>query len=172
MNAIARLSATELLTSSAELGDLLVDAVDGGASLGFLAPFDHGAATTWWEAQAPAVRDGSLIVWVARSGNRIIGTVSLELGRKPNGVHRAEVAKLIVHRDARGRGLGRDLLDVAERAAAGGGTTLLLLDTQTGSTAEQLYRAAGWSQVGVVPDYAADPAGVLRPSTFFFKTLT
>lgn len=79
---------------------------------------------------------------------------------------------LIVDRVARGRGLGRDLLAVAEEAAAQAGVTLLLLDTQTGSAAERLYRKAGWTEVGVVPDYAADPAGDLRPTTFFFKALS
>ncbi|MFD1150286.1 GNAT family N-acetyltransferase [Saccharothrix hoggarensis] len=86
-----------------------------------------------------------------------------------NGTHRAEVAKLVVHRDARGAGLGRALLDVAEREAARRGATLLVLDTQTGSPAERLYRRAGWTEVGVIPDYAADPDRVLRPTTLFYK---
>jgi ribosomal protein S18 acetylase RimI-like enzyme len=81
------------------------------------------------------------------------------------------VAKLIVHRDARGRGLGRQLLSLAEEAAAKAGATLLLLDTQTGSAAEALYRKAGWTAAGVIPDYAADPTGVLHPTTLFYKAL-
>ncbi len=100
-----------------------------------------------------------------------MGTVGLAHPGKPNGRHRAEVVKLIVHRRARGRGLGRALLAAVEHAAAEAGITLLHLDTQTGSPAERLYRTAGWIPVGVVPDYAADTDGVLRAATFFYKAL-
>ncbi|MFD0569266.1 GNAT family N-acetyltransferase [Kitasatospora gansuensis] len=101
----------------------------------------------------------------------MLGTVQLRLTSYPNGRHRADLAKLLVHRDARGRGLGRRLLELAEQGAAEHGVTLLLLDTQTDSPAEQLYRAAGWTAFGTVPEHAADPAGVLRPTTFFHKAL-
>jgi ribosomal protein S18 acetylase RimI-like enzyme len=168
----AQLSSAELAESAEELAEVLLDAVDDGASVGFVQPFDLEAATRWWASLAPAVAEGTLIVWAARAEGRIHGTVQLKLERTANGRHRAEVAKLMVHRDARGRGLGRRLLDLAEQQAAAAGATLLLLDTQTGSVAEALYRKAGWTEAGVIPDYAADPAGVLRPTTLFYKTVS
>jgi GNAT superfamily N-acetyltransferase len=118
------------------------------------------------------VADGGLSVWVARGPDGITGTVSLSLERKPNGRHRAEIVKLMVHRDARGQGLGGALLARAERAAARAGATLLLLDTVVGSAAEHLYRTASWTRYGIVPDYAADPAGSLEDCSFYYKQLT
>jgi ribosomal protein S18 acetylase RimI-like enzyme len=168
---ISRLSAAELLASAKELADLLVDAVESGSSLGFLSPFGQDAAASWWEELAPAVAEGRLLIWAARSGARLTGTVTLAPEDKPNGRHRAQIAKLIVHRQARGQGLGRELLALAEQAAAEAGVKLLLLDTEAGSPAERLYRSAGWTKMAVVPDYAADPAGVLQPCTFFYKSL-
>ncbi|MEV7423425.1 GNAT family N-acetyltransferase [Streptomyces sp. NPDC091212] len=168
---VAVLSADGLLAAADELAELLVDAVAGGASVGFLDPLDRAAAAGWWRAQAPAVRDGRLSVRVARSGGRVMGTVGVTYADKANGRHRAEIGKLLVHREARGRGLGRTLLTAAEEAAAGSGVTLLLLDTQTGSPAEALYRSAGWTAVGVVPGHAADPGGTPRATTFFYKDL-
>jgi ribosomal protein S18 acetylase RimI-like enzyme len=100
-----------------------------------------------------------------------VGTISLAFPDKPNSRHRAELVKLMVHRDARGRGLGRRLLATAEEAAAAAGITLLHLDTETDSPAEHLYRAAGWTRIGAIPDYAAAPDGVLRPTSIYFKKL-
>lgn len=164
-----RLSSDQLLAAAVDLTDLLADIVDGGSSLGFLAPLDRAAAADWWRSLAPAVADGRLAVWVVRDGERITGTVSLGFVDKPNGRHRAEILKLMVHDSARGRGLARTLLSTAEQAAADAGVTLLILDTETGSPAESLYRHGGWTAAGVIPDYAADPAGVLHPTTLFFK---
>jgi GNAT superfamily N-acetyltransferase len=174
MHTIVRLSSSaELLDAAKELAAVLVDAVEGGASVGFLAPLGLDVAAAWWEGLAPAVDDGRLVVWAARAGDgRIAGTVQLKQADLPNGHHRAEIAKLLVHRAARGQGLGRELLALAERAAADAGKTLLLLDTESGSPAERLYRAAGWTPFGVVPDHAVDPAGVLRPTTYFYKSLS
>lgn len=158
------------------LAALLVDSVGGGHSLGFVAPFDADAARDWWQSRYDAVVAGGLVVWVARESGEVVGTVSLVLngvgpGGKANGRHRGDIVKLMVHRDARGQGLGRRLLAIAEDAAAEAGLTLLMLDTETGSVAESLYDKAGWACYGVVPDYAADPAGVLQPCTFFYKQL-
>ncbi|MFP8941535.1 GNAT family N-acetyltransferase [Streptomyces fenghuangensis] len=166
---ITRLPATEIPAAARELADLLRDAVEGGSSIGFLAPLDPAEAAAWWEGLAPEVADGRTAVWAARGGGRILGTVQLRFCGMPNGRHRAEMAKLIVHRDARGRGLGRRLLATAEQEAAGAGISLLVLDTQTGSPAERLYRSAGWTEAGTIPDYAADTEGVLRPTTLFHK---
>ncbi|WP_188197349.1 GNAT family N-acetyltransferase [Nonomuraea sp. SYSU D8015] len=172
MHTIARLSAEEFESSVKELADLLVDAVDDGASVGFLAPFGHEAAAAWWRAQAPAVADGTHMVWACRDGGRIGGTISLVLAAKPNARHRAEIVKLMVHRDARGRGLSRALLATAERAALAAGVDLLMLDTETGSTAEHVYLTGGWTRYGIVPGYAASPDGALSDCSFFFKRLT
>ncbi|MFJ9211882.1 GNAT family N-acetyltransferase [Streptomyces sp. NPDC102264] len=168
---VARLSADELLGAMDDLTELLIDTVDGGASIGFLGPLDPADATAWWRARIPAVRAGRLCVQVSRDGGRITGTVGVVFADKPNARHRAEIVKLMVHRDARGKGLGRTLLSAGERAAAECGVTLLLLDTETGSPADTLYRSAGWTAIGVVPGHAADPAGTLRPTTFFYKRL-
>jgi GNAT superfamily N-acetyltransferase len=168
---IARLSAEALLATAGQFADLLVDVVEGGDSLGFLAPLDHAEAAAWWESLAPAVADGELTVWAAREGDRITGTVSLRGERKANGRHRAEVIKLMVLRAARGRGIARGLLAAVEGEAAERGLSLLILDTQTGSAAERLYRAAGWTAAGIVPGYATDTAGVPHPTTIYFKSL-
>ncbi|MGW2559177.1 N-acetyltransferase family protein [Streptomyces sp. NPDC001514] len=168
---VTRIRADELDSVAPQLAEILVDAVDGGASVGFLAPLDRAVAEAWWRAHAEALARGSRALWTARSGGRITGTISVGFATYPNGGHRAEIAKLLVHRDARGRGLGRTLLSTAERAAADAGVTLLHLDTETGSPAEALYRRAGWTAAGVIPDYAADPTGELHPTTVFYKRL-
>ncbi|MYW62890.1 GNAT family N-acetyltransferase [Streptomyces sp. SID8379] len=152
------------------LGDLLADVVADGNSLGFLDGLTRDEAAEWWRGRAPAVARGDLAVWAALDATgRCLGTVSLAFAALPNGRHRAEVCKLMVHSAARGQGLGRTLLTTAELAAAERGITLLVLDTEAGSPAERLYRGAGWQRAGSIPDYAADPAGVLRPTTLFYK---
>lgn len=108
-------------------------------------------------------------MWAACDGDRVLGTVSLAFPGKANSRHRAELVKLMVGPDARGRGLGRRLLATAEEAAAAAGVTLLHLDTETGSPAEHLYRSAYWTAIGAIPDYAASPDGVLRPTTIYYK---
>ncbi len=168
---ITRLSGADLRDDAGGLADLLIDAVDGGASLGFLASLDRAAATTWWQALAPAVDTGDLVVWAVHGPAGVDGTISLAFERKANGRHRAEILKLMVRRGARGSGLGRALLAAAEGAAVRAEVTLLLLDTETGSPAEHLYRAAGWTPYGSVPGYATDPGGVLRDGSFFYKAL-
>ncbi|GGL66968.1 N-acetyltransferase [Streptomyces fumigatiscleroticus] len=168
---VTRPDAQRLADHCEELADLLADTVAGGASVGFLAPLDRAEAVAWWRHRAAAVAAGRLAVWVAHDGDRVSGTVSLAFPDKPNSRHRAELVKLMVRRDARGRGLGRRLLTTAEEAAAASGITLLHLDTETGSPAERLYGSAGWTRLGDIPDYAADPAGVLRPTTVYYKRL-
>ena len=165
-----RLDAAQLDLAIEELAGLLAETVESGASVGFLAPLARAEAVAWWRGRSAAVAAGRLLVWVAYGEpGRVLGTVSLALADKPNSAHRAELVKLMVRRDARGRGLGRSLLTRAEEAAAARGITLLHLDTETGSPAEHLYRSSGWTPVGAIPDYAADPAGVLRPTTIYYK---
>ncbi|WMX44239.1 GNAT family N-acetyltransferase [Streptomyces roseicoloratus] len=153
--------------ASSGLDALLVDAVAGGASVGFLAPLEPAEAAAWWTG----VADGRE-VWAAYgAGGEVLGAVTLVRDTRANGRHRGEIARLVVHRDARGRGLGARLLAAAEAHAAATGLRLLVLDTETGSPAERLYRTAGWTAAGVIPDFAADPGGTLRPTTLYYKRL-
>ncbi|MFE9745418.1 GNAT family N-acetyltransferase [Saccharothrix saharensis] len=166
---IAELTSAELLACAEALTDVLADAVEDGASVGFVKPLSRVQVLKWWRARAAPVANGVLALWVARDGGRVLGTVQVRFTDTADGRHRAEVAKLIVHRDARGAGLGRALLEVAEQEAAKRGATLLVLDARAGSAAERLCRRAGWVEAGVIPDHTADPDGVLWPTTLFYK---
>ncbi|MFF1409163.1 GNAT family N-acetyltransferase [Streptomyces sp. NPDC058289] len=162
--------AAALTAHREELAALLLAVVRAGSSIGFLADLDHREAAAWWDSLRPAVEEGSLALWVSRGPDgRVDGTVSWSRETKPNGRHRAEVRKLMVHPGARGRGTGRALLAEAEAAAARAGVVLLFLDTESGSAAERVYRAAGWTEAGSIPDYAADPAGRLVATTLYYK---
>ncbi|MFC9793679.1 GNAT family N-acetyltransferase [Streptomyces sp. NPDC127584] len=151
---------------------LLLDAVDSGASVGFLSPLAADEAAAWWTGVAEEADRGVRDVWAAHGPDgSLTGVVTLVRAGAANGRHRGEIARLLVHRSARGRGLARRLLAAAEVRAAATGLGLLVLDTQTGSPAERLYRAMGWTAAGTVPDYAADPSGVLRATTLYYKRL-
>jgi len=164
---IRELDAVAARTCVIELADLLADAVESGASLGFPAPLDPDVARQYWMGVAGGIETGRNVLLVA--GDPIVGTVQLQFSSFPNGRHRAEVAKLLVHRSARRHGLGMRLMDSVERKAVSHGKSLLILDTQTGSGAEYLYQKLGWTSAGVIPDFAFTPYGQLAPSTFFFK---
>ena len=146
------------------LAALLVDAVDGGASVGFLAGVTLAEAAGFWRT-ALAHR-----TWVARLES-LVGCVQLVPAKLPNGAHRAEVAKLLVHRSARGRGVATALMAHLEQEALAQGRWLLQLDTETGSAAEGLYLRLGWQRLGVLPDHAVRPEGGLAPTTFLYKRL-
>jgi len=170
---ISRVPAEEFAAAVPGLADVLVDAVEGGASVGFVLPFAADAARRWWATVESGVADGRTLLWVARDEVGVVGTVQLKLELVySNGRHRAEVSKLLVHRRGRGLGVGRALLATAERGAVDSGCTLLVLDTETGSPAEYLYRSAGFTELGVMPEHSADPWGVLKPTTYFYKLLT
>ncbi|GIG66890.1 GNAT family N-acetyltransferase [Phytomonospora endophytica] len=153
-----------------ELGDLLAATVNDGASVGFLAPLTTADATAWWHATMPRLGPGHH-AWIARDGERVVGTVQLIRAAMPNSRHRADIAKLMVHPDARGRGLARALLKTAEQAAAELGVTLLVLDTEVGSPAERLYTVEGWKRVGEIPGYALDVHGKPQATMVFCKSL-
>lgn len=170
---ISQLDGERFTAAIPQLALVLVDAVDGGASVGFVHPFTPADAEQWWRTVTGGVVQGSTLLWTAADEEGVVGTVQVKLTvAYSNGRHRAEIAKLLVHRRARGHGIGRALLAVAERGAAAAGVSMLMLDTQTDSPAEFLYASAGWTRFGVMPDHAADPAGVLQPTTFFYKRLT
>jgi ribosomal protein S18 acetylase RimI-like enzyme len=140
-----------------DLAALLVDTVEGGASVGFLLPLALDAAATWWRE---VLADDLTDTWVARAADgAVVGCVRLTLAWKPNSRHRGEISKLMVARSVRRQGLATSLMDVAESAAWARGLRLLLLDTETDSPAQPFYVARGWRVVGVIEDYAATPYG-------------
>ena len=160
--------------SSEEIRDLarvLVDAVSSGAAVSFLAPLSLEAAEGWWR-NALASAPERTIVLVARDREGIVGTVQVQPAWAPNQPHRAEVLKLLVHRRARGRGVGTGLMEAIEAAARAAGFRLLTLDTKHGDTAERLYRRLGWTTLGTIPGYALDSDGTTHGATFFYKHLT
>jgi acetyltransferase len=151
---------------------VLTDSVDGGASVGFLPPLDTGEAGRYWQGVEAAIEKGSRRLWVAREANgALTGTVQLDLETRPNGSHRAEVMKLMVHSLRRRRGLGRALMQAAEQDARRLGRTTLVLDTRAGDPSEPLYRSMGWVRAGVIPRYARSAGGALDPTAFYYKLL-
>ena len=167
---IREFTAGEAQSRLAELAGLLVDAVAHGASVNFLAGFSQAEGERFWAGQLPGLGTGSTRLFVA-DGGPLRGTVLLFMAQQPNAPHRAEIGKMLVHSSARRRGLGAALLATAEAAAHAAGRTLLLLDTETGSAGDMLYRAAGWRECGRVPGHALRPNGVLAETTMFYKPL-
>jgi GNAT superfamily N-acetyltransferase len=151
------------------LADLLIDCVEGGASVGWVRAPTRAAATAWWSA---FLANPDHHTWVGRDdAGKIVATASLVLTPQANGAHRAEVVKLLVHRQARGNRFAPDLVATIERFARAEGLTLLTLDTETGSLAESLYRRWGWTEVGAVPGFARSTGGALVSTTIFYKQL-
>jgi GNAT superfamily N-acetyltransferase len=154
-----------------ELSDLLIDCVEGGASVSFMLPISRRTATDYWRNVAAGVARGDRILVVAEEpAGKIIGTVQLIFAQVENQPHRADIAKMLVHRRARKRGVGAALLSAAESAALNAGRTLLVLDTASGD-AERLYAKLGWQRCGVIPGYALLPGGGLCDTTFFYRML-
>ena len=153
-----------------DLAHLLLDAVASGASVGFLDSLSADDAAEWWRAKLAAA-DPRAVFLVARDAEGIVGTVQLLPAAMPNPAHRADVAKLQVHRRARGEGLGRALMDAIEERARKDGFTLLTLDTKRGDVAETLYERSGWTRVGAIPNYALDPDGSSCDTVIFYKQL-
>lgn len=169
---IRSVSPPQIAERARDLCALLIDAIESGASVGYVLPVDVAQIDAFWRDVAEQAAVSALQVFVAERDGRLTGTVQLAPSTKPNQAHRADIRKLIVARDARGRGLGRALMDAAERTALARGRSLLVLDTRAGSDADRLYRSLGWIDVGTIPDYAADPDGTLAPCTFFYKRLS
>ena len=166
------LTADEYQAAIPGLGALVVDAVESGAGVNFLAGVTDEEAMGWWRDRLDSVRDGTVSVFVARDDDgRIIGSTILIRSTNQNSPHRAEIGKVMVLRSARHRGVARALMAAAEDAARTEGRWLLLLDTQAGSDAETMYRALGWQAFGVVPNHAMIPDGSLSTTTYFWKVL-
>jgi len=152
------------------LTDVLLDAVESGAGVSFMADLTRDGAEAWWRRVLRAATPRTVIL-VARDESGIVGTVQLQPAWPPNQPHRADVAKLMVDRRARGRGVARALMEELERQARAQGFTLLLLDTCKGSAAERLYVSMGWTRVGEVPNFALNPDGSWCDTVFFYKQL-
>ncbi|MBX3620116.1 MAG: GNAT family N-acetyltransferase [Rhizobacter sp.] len=169
---VQRLDAVAARREMSALCELLVDCVEGGASVGFVAPMSLDKARHFWDGVADAVARGESLLLVARTaGGRLDGTVQLQPAQKENQPHRADIAKLLVHRRARRLGVGAELMRAAEGLAWGLGRTVLVLDTAT-PEAERLYRRQGWQLCGEIPDYALMPDGSLCATRYFYKRLT
>ncbi|WP_375461219.1 GNAT family N-acetyltransferase [uncultured Enterovirga sp.] len=169
--AVRKLDAAEAEARLADLADILVDAVACGASVNFMAGFSRDEGQAFWRAQVAGIASGEKRLLVAEQGGHLVGTVILTLASQPNGSHRAEIGKMLVLFSARRQGVGRRLLAAAEATAREAGRTLLLLDTETGSAGDRLYRSCGWTEFGRVPDHAFQPGGRLADTSFFYKIL-
>jgi GNAT superfamily N-acetyltransferase len=164
---LSRLEAVEI----EQLAAVLVDCVKGGASVSFMLPLTQARAAAFWRGLAAEVADGRRALLVAEDEVGIVGTVQLVLAQPENQPHRADLAKMLVHRRGRRRGVGGALVRAAEEAARQEGKTLLVLDTVTGGDAERLYARLGWVRVGEVPEYALWPGGGPCATTFYYRKL-
>ena len=155
------------------LADVLIDCVEGGASVSFMAPLSRGKAIGFWDDAFASAARGERVILIAEENEtgRVVGTVQVILAMPDNQPHRADVAKMLVRRDTRRRGLGAGLMRAAEAAARAAGRTLLVLDTATGGDAERLYARLGWQRCGVIPGYALLPHGGLCGTTVFYREL-
>lgn len=155
-----------------ELSDVLIDCVEGGASVSFMLPMSRNKAQAFWrDVAASAARSERIVIVAEDAAGAIIGTVQVLLHQPENQPHRGDVAKMLVHRRARGQGIGARLLAAAEASALAAGKTLLVLDTVTDSSGYRLYARQGWQRVGEIPHYALWPDGRPCPTTIFFKLL-
>jgi GNAT superfamily N-acetyltransferase len=154
-----------------ELGELLIDCVAGGAPVTFMHPVSPATAEAFWRGVAAGVAAGTRALLVAEDESGVVGTVMLILDLPENQPHRADLAKMLVHRRARRRGLGEALMRAAEAVAVECGRTLVVLDTATGSDAERLYARLGWQRVGEIPDFSLRPHGGMTATTYFYRVL-
>lgn len=158
-------------TQLGELASVLKDCVDGGASVGFMHPLEREAARAFWVSVASAVDREERALLVAEDALGICATAQLVLKLPPNQPHRADLAKVLVHRRARRQGLGAALVRAAEATARDCGKDLLVLDTVTGGDAQRLYERLGWVRVGDVPRYALMPTGEFCSTTYYYRDL-
>lgn len=167
---VRRLHAVDT-TQLEQLTDVLIDCVNGGASVSFMHPLSRERAFEFWRTVARDVSSGARALMVAEDDEGICGTVQLVLEQPENQPHRADLSKMLVHRRARRRGLGGALMRAAEQTARDCGKSLLVLDTAS-DDAERLYERQGWVRVGVVPGFALLPHGGLCATTFFYRDLS
>ena len=151
-----------------ELSKLLVDVVDGGASIGFLPPMAYEEAQKYWRN----VTEPNVILFAVLWDRKLVGTAQLQLCPEQNGLHRAEISKLMTHPDYRNKGIGRLLMQTAERRALEEGRTLLVLDTREGDPSNHLYASLGYIQAGRIPDYAKSADGKLDATVIYYKQIS
>ncbi|WP_029685226.1 GNAT family N-acetyltransferase [Tatumella saanichensis] len=161
----------DIETHLAGLSALLTDCVDSGASVGFISPLEEHEADDYWRSLQPSLTERSRCLLIAREQGQIAGAIQLALCQKKNGLHRAEVEKLMVHTAFRRQGIARQLLTALETLAAEHQRTLLVLDTRTGDNASLLYRSEEYQQVGTIPEYVTNAAGEMESTTYFYKSL-
>lgn len=150
-----------------ELAGLLVDVVNDGASIGFLPPLTKAESIAYWDD----VIQEDVRCFVLIENDKVVGSVQLQLCMKKNGLHRAEVAKLMIHPSARRRGYGRTLLDAAETSAREDKRTIIVLDTRDGDPSNLLYQSHGYIFAGQIPHYARSETGELDPTNYYYKLL-
>ena len=169
---VRRVDGREAAACIDALADVLIDCVEGGASVSFMLPISREKARAFWRDVADSVARGQRVLLVAQTPDgEIVGTVQLIIALPENQPHRADVAKMLVHRKARRRGVAQRLMAAVDAEARAEGRTVLVLDTVTGGDAERLYERAGWRRVGVVPKFALMPDGEFCATTFFYKHL-
>ena len=165
------LMAREVLAYKSALGRILIDCVEGGASVSFMVGISEEKAERFFEEVANSIEKNERLLIAAFLDGTLVGTVQVVTGMPENQPHRAEVAKLLVARHARGRGIGTALMRQAEEATRLAGRTLLVLDTATGGDAERLYERLEWNKIGVIPKYSLLPDGQPCATTIFWKEL-
>ncbi|SAK58961.1 N-acetyltransferase GCN5 [Caballeronia pedi] len=169
---VRRIGANEVAGYVESLADVLIDCVEGGASVSFMLPISRATAVAFWTGVAHGVaRDERILLVAENVEGHLLGTVQLVIDQPENQPHRADVAKMLVARRARRQGIAGRLMTAADDAARNAGKSVLVLDTVTGGDAERLYERAGWQRVGVVPNYALMPDGTPCGTTFFHKQL-
>ena len=171
MHKVERLSAERARPLVPQLAALLQDAVHSGSSVGFLPPVSRETAEAFWLETLGEVAEGKRVLLVASDGGEVAGTAQLALATRQNGLHRAEVQKVIVHTRARNRGVARALMGALEEEARDEGRTLLVLDTEQGCPAERLYERCGYTRVGVIPQFALNADRALISTVVFYKLL-
>ena len=154
-----------------QLAAVLADCVEGGASVSFMSPFSQADGLAFFRKVAGSVASGDTVLLAARLDGRIVGTVQLGLDTPPNQPHRADIKKMLVHRAARGHGIGAALMARVEQEASRHGRWLLVLDTVPGENGYRLYTREGWTRSGIIPDYALFPDGRLCDTAVFWKRL-
>lgn len=164
---LAKASESELRA----LAELLMDCVEGGASVSFMSPLSPERALAFWRRAIESAAKGERVLLVAEDERGIVGTVQVVLDQPENQPHRADVSKMLVYRHARRRGIGESLMRAAEAAAKAHGKTVLVLDTAT-PEAERLYERCGWTRCGVIPNYALLPQGGFCDTTYFYRVLS
>lgn len=168
---IVELDAHGVASHAAQLAQLLLDAHAAGMALGLAPDLTPADASGAWRRTAALLEPGEQVQWAAFAGDALVGAVHLARASAGNGRHRAEIQRLVVATEARGRGVGRALLSVAVEHARSLGLRLLWLSTHSGSDADRIYPRLGWTRSGVIPDYAVLPNGTLADNAFYYLQL-